>query len=260
MNKNLRLLAVPTLALGMVAMAGAPAMADHANGSYTVDFQQLSGTTGTATFAMDIDDKTATVNLQVSGLGETFMDAPYPHVQHIHGGAQGTCPTMADDADGDGILSTTEGAAAYGGIQTTLGTSGDTSPAAGLNLELAGQGGNYSIERTFEMNAETLDAIEAGTAVVVIHGLDPATSSSEEAFNAPSDLEPSLPLGATSPALCGVVTASQMGEMPEGGADTGVAQSTSTNNMGMLALGGGLVLAAAVGGTYVVRRNAADNA
>lgn len=258
MKKTTRLLAVPALSIGMLAMAGAPAMAAHADGSYAAEFSQLNGTTGTATFAMDINDKEATVNLQVSGLGETFMDAPYPHVQHIHGGAQGECPTDADDADGDGIVNTTEGAPAYGGIQTTLSTSGDTSPAAGLDLTLAGQGGNYSIERTFEMNQETLDALEAGTAVVVIHGLDPATTSSEEAFNAPSDLEPSLPLGATSPALCGVVTASQMGAMPEGGADTGVAQET--NNLGMIALGGGLVLAAAVGGTYVVRRRAADRA
>ncbi|MHA7155796.1 CHRD domain-containing protein [Arthrobacter sp. TMN-50] len=259
MNKNLRLLAVPTLALGMVAMAGAPAMAAHADGSYTADFQQLSGTTGTATFALEIDDKTATVDLQVSGLGETFMDAPYPHVQHIHGGALGECPTPDADENGDGILSTTDGAASYGGIQTTLGTSGATGPEEGLNLEIGGQGGSYSIQRTFEMNDATLDALEAGTAVVVIHGLDPATSSSEEAFNAPSDLEPSLPLGATSPALCGVVTASQMGAMPEGGADTGVAQ-TGSNDMGALVLGGGLVLAAAAGGTYVVRRNAAARA
>ncbi|MHA7292334.1 CHRD domain-containing protein [Arthrobacter sp. HLT1-21] len=259
MNKNLRLLAVPTLALGMVAMAGAPAMAAHADGSYTADFVQLSGTTGSATFALEIDDKTATVDLQVSGLGETFMDAPYPHVQHIHGGAMGECPTTDADENGDGILSTTDGAASYGGIQTTLTTSGATGPEEGLNLELGGQGGSYSIQRSFEMNDATLDALEAGTAVVVIHGLDPATSSSEEAFNAPSDLEPSLPLGATSPALCGVVTASQMGEMPEGGADTGVAQ-TGSNDMGMLVLGGGLVLAAAAGGTYVVRRNAAARA
>ncbi|WP_028281037.1 CHRD domain-containing protein [Arthrobacter sp. H5] len=259
MNKTTRLLAVPALSIGMLAMAGAPAMADHANGSYTAEFGQLSGTTGTASFTMDINDTEATVNLQVSGLAETFMDGPYPHVQHIHGGAAGECPTADNDENGDGIVSTTDGAGSYGGILTTLSTSGDTSAAAGLDLTLGGQGGNYSVERTFEMNKETLDSLEAGTAVVVIHGLDPATvTATEEAFNAESDLDPALPLGATSPALCGVVTASQMGAMPEGGADTGVAQET--NNLGMIALGGGLVLAAAVGGTYVVRRRAADRA
>lgn len=252
MNKK-ALLAVPTLAMGLLAMGGAPAMADGADGTYSTNLGQLSGTTGTGSFTVTVEGNQATVDLQVSGLAETFMDGPYPHVQHIHGGAQGTCPTMDADENGDGILSTTEGAPFYGGILSTIGTSGDTSAAAGLDLSLAGQGGNYTIQRSFEINQETQDALKAGTAVMVVHGLDPATSSSEEAFNAPSDLEPSLPLGATSPALCGTLVAQQMGAMPQGGADTGVEQQTGSN-LGMIALGGGLVLAAAAGGTYAVRR------
>ncbi len=51
----------------------------------------------------------------------------------------------------------------------------------------------------------------------------------------------------------------QMGEMPTGGADTGVAQTPQGDDSGALALGGGLLLAA-VGGVYMVRRRvAADN-
>ncbi|NOJ61623.1 CHRD domain-containing protein [Arthrobacter sp. 260] len=255
MNKKMRLLAVPVLALGTVAMAGAPAMADHATGSYSSNLGQLNGTTGTGTVTVDVEGTTATVNLEVSGLAETFMDGPYPHVQHIHGLAMGTCPTGADDANADGIVSVTEGAAKYGGIQTTLTTSGATGPEEGLNLALAGQGGSYTIQRSFEINQGTQDALDAGTAVVVVHGLDPATAGvSEEVFNSPSDLDPALPLGATSPALCGNLAASQMGAMPEGGADTGVAQE-SGSNLTMIALGGGLVLAAAAGGTFMVRRS-----
>ncbi|GAA2176865.1 hypothetical protein GCM10009784_25190 [Arthrobacter parietis] len=254
MNKK-ALFAVPTLAMGLLAMGGAPAMAAHADGTYTSQLGQLNGTTGTGNITVTINDKQATVSLQVSGLAETFMDGPYPHVQHIHGGAEGTCPTPAADADGNEIVDTTEGAPFYGDILTTLGTSGDTSPAAGLDLALGGQGGTYTIERTFEMNDATLDALDAGTAVVVVHGLDPATATgTEEAFSSPSNLNPDLPLGATSPALCGTLVASQMGAMPEGGADTGVAQETGSN-LGMIALGGGLVLAAAAGGTYAVRRS-----
>ncbi|OUM45188.1 CHRD domain-containing protein [Arthrobacter sedimenti] len=258
MNKKMRFLAVPALALSAVAMAGSPAMA--ADATYSSTLGQLSGTTGTGTITLDVKGDKATVNLQVSGLAQTFMDAPYPHVQHIHGGAQGKCPTPADDANGDGILSTTEGAASYGGIQTTLTTSGATTPAEGLNLQLGGQGGSYTIQREITLDAATKASLEAGTAVVVVHGLDPATvTSTPEAFNAPSDLEPSLPLGATSPALCGTLVASQMGSMPNGGADTGVAQDTGSNT-GVLALGGGLVLAAAASGTFAVRRRAAHNA
>jgi len=258
MNKKMRLLAVPTLALGAVALAGSPAMA--ADASYSSTLGQLNGTTGTGSIMVDVTGDQATVNLQVSGLAETFMDGPYPHVQHVHGGAAGTCPTPDADANGDGIISTSEAAANYGDILTTLTTSGATTPAEGLNLELGGQGGTYSIQRTITIDDATQDALEAGTAVVVVHGLDPATAGvSEEVFGSPSDLDPELPLGATSPALCGTLVATQMDAMPEGGADTGVA-TQSSNTAGMIALGGGLVLAAAAGGAFVVRRNAANNA
>ncbi|WP_026533842.1 MULTISPECIES: CHRD domain-containing protein [unclassified Arthrobacter] len=255
MNKAMRFLAVPTLALGALAMASSPAMA--AEESYSSTLGQLNGTTGTGSITLDVHGDTATVDLQVSGLAETFMDAPYPHVQHIHTGeeARGECPTPEEDENGDGIINTTDGDPAYGPIATTLTTSGATGPEESLNLELAGLGGNYQIQRDIDLNAETKAGLEAGKAVVVVHGLDPATAGvSEEVFNSPSDIAPELPLGATSPALCGVLVASQMGDMPAGGADTGVAQETGSNT-GILALGGGLVLAAAAGGTFLVRRS-----
>jgi hypothetical protein len=47
----------------------------------------------------------------------------------------------------------------------------------------------------------------------------------------------------------------QVRQTPVGGAATGVAQDTP-DNTGLLALTGGLVLAAAAGGTFVVRRRA----
>ncbi|MHA7280377.1 hypothetical protein ACX80H_11550 [Arthrobacter sp. MDT2-2] len=257
MNKKMRFLAVPALAISAVALAGSPAMA--ADGSYSSTLGQLNGTTGTGTITVDVTGDKAMVNLQVSGLAQTFMDAPYPHVQHIHGGAKGVCPTPADDANGDGIINVAEGVPGYGDIQTTLTTSGATTPAEGLNLQLGGQGGTYSIQREITLDAATKASLEAGTAVVVVHGLDPATAGvSEEVFAGPSEIAPDLPLGATSPALCGTLVATQMGAMPSGGADTGVAMETGSNTAGMVALGGGLVLAAAAGGTYAVRRRATN--
>ena len=51
----------------------------------------------------------------------------------------------------------------------------------------------------------------------------------------------------------------QVGRMPAGGANTGISQEPEQSNAGTLALGGGLILAAAAGGTYVVhRRRTAD--
>ncbi|MHA7263518.1 excalibur calcium-binding domain-containing protein [Arthrobacter sp. TMN-37] len=50
------------------------------------------------------------------------------------------------------------------------------------------------------------------------------------------------------------VTQPQVPTMPVGGVGTGVAQEPAGDNTGALVLGGGLVLAVAAGGTYVVRR------
>jgi len=256
MNKTLRFLAVPTLALGALALSGGPASAaDH---TYQSTLSQINGSSASGTVTVDVTGNQAHAVLKVSGLAPTFNNAPYPHVQHIHGGAQGACPAPSSDKDGDGVVSTTEGAPSYGGIVTTLSTSGDTSPAAGLDLKLAGQGASYTVDRTFELNADTKAALEAGTAVVVVHGLDPATLS-PAAQAAKSDLVPSLPLAATSPALCGTLKAGQM-KMPAGGADTGVAQQAGGTDSGVLALGGGLVLAAAAGGAYLVRRRSSGSA
>jgi hypothetical protein len=258
MNSTLRLLAVPTLALGALALSGAPAVAADGHQTYQATLGQQNGSSAAGTVTLHVTGDQAHVVLNVSGLPTTFMDAPYPHVQHIHVGAKGQCPAPGADTNGDGVISTTEGAPAYGKIGTTLSTSGDTSPAAGLDLTVAGQGGAYTIDRSVPLNAETRAALQNGTAVVVVHGLDPATLSAA-GQTAKSDLVPSLPLAATSPALCGALAVGQM-NMPVGGADTGVAQTPQKNDAGVLALGGGLVLAAAAGGTYIVRRRGAADA
>jgi hypothetical protein len=254
-NKKMRLMTIPALALGAVALAGSPAMAHGHSDHYQANLGAMNNSSASGTVMVDVTGNQAHVKLDVSGLAETFNDAPYPHVQHIHIAAQGTCPGPEADTDGDGVISTTEGHPFYGHIGTTLATAGDTSPDAGLTLEVGGQGGAYTYDRTFELNADTAAALEAGTAVVVVHGLDPATLS-PEAQEKMSDLVPELPLAATSPAACGTLAASQMGAMPDGAPDTGV-EVTENNTTEMLALGGGLVLAAAAGGTWIVRRSMA---
>ena len=61
---------------------------------------------------------------------------------------------------------------------------------------------------------------------------------------------------ATTPPAVPTTGPTQMGQMPVGGAETGVAQTPENDATGAIALGGGLLLAA-VGGTYVVRRRSA---
>ncbi|GGG58387.1 hypothetical protein GCM10011374_21510 [Kocuria dechangensis] len=248
------LLAAPALALGALSMAAAPATAhegDMWSSPATLNTLNNSGTTGQA--MVDVHGTEATVTVEVSGAAETFMDGPFPHAQHIHIAAQGTCPGPEADTDGDGVVSTTEGHPFYGHIGTSLTTEGDIGADSGLAVDRFPGGSAYSYERTFELDAETAESLKNGTAVVVVHGVDPARMPAAAAEKM-SDLDPALPAAATLPAACGTLASSQMGAMPEGGADTGVAQETGSTT-GAVALGGG-VLAAAAGGAWALRRRA----
>ncbi|CEA07031.1 Excalibur calcium-binding domain protein [Arthrobacter saudimassiliensis] len=55
----------------------------------------------------------------------------------------------------------------------------------------------------------------------------------------------------------GAWTHQQVGQVPTGGAGTGITEEPQQAGAGVIALGGGLVLAAAAGGTYAVRRHRA---
>ncbi|MDP9882927.1 hypothetical protein J2W21_000406 [Sinomonas atrocyanea] len=252
MKKSAFLIA-PALALGAMALSTSPALAAD-NTTYQANLGAINGSNASGTAMITLNGNQATVTEKVSGLAATFSGKPYPHVQHIHIGAKGTCPGPSADTSGDGVVSTTEGAPFYGGIGATLSTSGDTSPAAGTDLAVAGMGSSFTYQRTITLDAKTLASLQSGTAVVVVHGLDPATLPAG-AQKEPSDLVPSLPLAATSPALCGTLTA-----MPAGAPGTGIAAPTQQQgvDLGLIATGAGLI--AAAGGVYGIRRRRAAKA
>lgn len=254
MKKTALLFAAPALGIGLLALGTAPAMAANAEGSYSTMLQELNNSGANGEAWIQVDGEMATVTLNASGLAAEFDGNPYPHVQHIHVGAQGTCPAPSADSNGDGIISTTEGASFYGGIGTTLSVGdADKSLAGGLDLAAAPSGDTIAYEETFELDQATQDSLDAGTAVIVVHGLDPATQP--EAGTSPSDLVPELPLAATSPALCGALEAQPAGWVDTEVAAAAAATDTGANGtaVGTVAMGGTLaaMIAAAV---YVVRR------
>lgn len=248
------LLATPVLALGALSLAMAPAVAaggDMVSAQTTLNSLNGSGTTGQAVVELNGDQ--ATVSMNVSGAAETFMDGPFPHAQHFHIGAQGVCPPAEADTDGDGVVSTPEGQPFYGMIGTSLTTEGDTSPDSALAVERFPGGSAYTYERTVAVDDATAQAIKDGTAVIVVHGVDPSLLP-EAAAQKKSSLNEDLPLAATLPAACGTLSASQMGAVPGGGADTGVAQTSDSGTGGIAVLGAG-VLAAAGAAVLMVRRH-----
>jgi hypothetical protein len=259
LTKPLLLLAAPVVAVGLAALTMPGTASAAGASSYQAQLNALNHSSGSGSVMLSLTGSQATITEHFSGLAATFSGKPYPHVQHIHIGAHGTCPTTTADTNKDGVISTTEGAPSYGPIGTTLSTSGDTSPAAGTTLTVAPAGASADYSRSITLDAKTLASLKAGTAVVVVHGLDPATLS-KTAQGEKSDLVPSLPLAATSPALCGTLVASQMSAMPGGAAGTGGGSTAGTQDVGLLGLGGALITAGAVaGGLALRRRTAADS-
>jgi hypothetical protein len=247
MKKALRVLAPLAIAAVPLAFSAGPAAAATGT-SYQATLNPLNHATGSGTLWLTLDGNTATVTENWTGLAASFSGAPYPHVQHIHIGAKGVCPTTAADTNGDGVISTTEGGPSYGAIGATLSTTGDTSPAAGTNIKIAPAGPSTDYHRTITLDSKTVASIKDGTAVIVVHGLDPATLS-KKAQGEKSDLVPSLPLAATSPALCGSVHA-----MPAGGVATGTGSTSGVEDSTLFGLAGGLFALGAGTALFTVRR------
>jgi len=250
MKKGLRVL-VPLAAAALPVAFMAPAATADSGTSYQTTLNPLNGSGASGMATVDLNGDTANIHVSWSGLASKFGGNPYPHVEHIHIGADGTCPTMSADKNSDGVISTTEGGPAYGAIGTTLSVKGDTSPAAGTNIKIAPSGSSTDYHRTIKLSSDTLSSLQNGTGVIVVHGLDPATLS-KKAQKEKSDLVPSLPLAATSPALCGALTA-----MPTGGVATGNGSTAGLEDAGLLGLGGVMVAAGGVGVMVARRKRAA---
>ena len=240
MKTSKRLLLPIAAAAAITAMSPLAYASASTGATYGATLNPLNHSTGSGMLTLTLNGNVASVTEHWSGLASMFGTAPFPHVQHIHAGGKGMCPTPAADANHDGVVSTTEGAPAYGGIAATLSVTGDTSPAAGTDIKIAPSGASTNYTRTITLSSDTVKAIKGGTAVIVVHGLDPSTLS-KKAQGEKSDLVPSLPLAATSPALCGVLTA--MPSAPQ----TGYGSTAGTQDLGLFGLGGGLLAAGALG-------------
>ncbi|MEZ4501293.1 MAG: hypothetical protein R3C39_01570 [Dehalococcoidia bacterium] len=189
-----------------------------------------SGASGTAT--IEVNGSEMTVTVDVSG-----VSPDQAHAQHIHIGGENACPTTADDADGDGLISTAEGQPRYGAVQVALTTDGDSAAGSALAVDrfpTAGSDGSYTYERTLEMPS-SMSADDFANGVVVVHGY--AELGGDDAAydgDAPSSLDAGLPLEATLPVLCGTLASSQQGTpTPTATASpTGTASPTATSSPG----------------------------
>ncbi|MCZ4103729.1 hypothetical protein [Streptomyces sp. H39-C1] len=242
---------VAFLAIPLAFTASTASAQSSDSTTYMATLNPINHASGSGMLMLKLTGSQAVITEDVKGLAGAFMKAPFPHVQHIHINGMGMCPDTSADKNGDGVISTTEGGPAYGAIGTTLGLTGDTSPAAGTDIKIAPSGAGFHYSRTITLDAASVASVKAGKAVIVVHGLDPTTLSAK-AQGEPSELVPSLPLAATSPALCGPLAVSQMTTVPGGGVNTGGGGTSGVQDPWLIAAGAGLT--AAAGGALVLRR------
>lgn len=259
-----RLLTTTAVTFGLALAIAAPASAqDGGEQVLQANLTEQNGSGASATATVTVNGSAMTV--EIDGTGYTPGEAP--HAQHIHGviGESATCPTEAQDTDGDGFVTTSEGAATYGPILVSLTSEGEMTPDDALAVDrmpAADANGVLSYERTFEVDAEVAENIDA--LHIVQHGVDFDDSGAYDGDRM-SDLDETLPAEATDPAVCGELVAMPMGGVQTGGgamaghnhggtSSTSDSTGVSTTSMALIGAGG---IAALAGGRFALRRNAA---
>jgi hypothetical protein len=211
-NPKIYAVAGSALMLGSLAFAGTSSTYAAAPASNQLAAMEVRGqlnplnNSGVRGFA-EIDVWSAKVDVDVDARG---LLANNPHAQHIHFGAKARneCPTVADDANGDFRLTTTDGAPAYGPIKKSLTTRGDASPASALAIKRFPMAtkGTVNYDRSIRVSDKLARAIENGRGVIVLHGVDYNDNGKYDFRSAgKSELDPAFPAEATDPAACGVL-------------------------------------------------------
>jgi serine/threonine-protein kinase len=177
---------------------GKPPVLPFAAFAAPVPTNHLGTANGSATISLRGNAVTATVdtNRLLNGA---------PHLIHIHAGGKGICPpaSAARPHNGHKSISTTDGIRFYGPPEVSLTNSGDTSAASRLAFPRYPATGTIRYTRSVPVPPGVAKAIRAGSAVIVVHGIDFNHNGRYDDVLDRSELNPAFPGEATAPALCG---------------------------------------------------------
>ncbi|MGI8660923.1 MAG: hypothetical protein ACR2LH_07820 [Thermoleophilaceae bacterium] len=195
-----------TLALGAtVALAGV-ALAAHKGGT-----TEATATPDSITYNCDRDARAeATLSLQGNRLhvevDASGLEPGKVHPQHIHGFGKGkgkkrnaSCPTGAQDDNGDGVVDVPEGLETYGQILIPLDEGGSSATAADGQFPVADETGSYHFEETYKVKRGQLTPLE--NRHIVIHGAFPPDKYEPAGDDAP----PADEYWASLPVACGQI-------------------------------------------------------
>ncbi|HKK93352.1 MAG TPA: hypothetical protein VJ925_07945 [Longimicrobiales bacterium] len=176
------------------------------NLEFTGDFQALnsSGVNGIVDVITDDVENEFIVSVEAGELAPEIT-----HAQHIH--AAGQCPTMEDDANGDGYLDVIEGLPSYGGILIPLDSNLPDQAAGDFPIADASGIVDYRNSTTFtsliagiegedsDIYAELAEneALLPESRTVVLHGVLPSTELPESVASLAG-----LPSNVTLPVAC----------------------------------------------------------
>jgi hypothetical protein len=163
--------------------------------------------TGSGNGTVVLKGDVITVTLRTQGLLNGS-----PHALHIHAGGLGVCPppSAAHLHNGHPSISTTDGIKWYGPPQVSLTSVGDTSNKSIIDFSRYPSTGTIDYKRTITIPQGIADAIAAGNAVMVVHGIDYNHNGIYDNVLDRSELNKGLPGEATAPALCGTLVRTQI--------------------------------------------------
>jgi serine/threonine-protein kinase len=174
-------------------------------------------TKGIGSGTVRLNKNVASITLDASGLLNGA-----PHAMHIHAGGKGVCPpaSAARPHNGHLSISTTDGIKFYGTPQVSLTSTGDTSPKSIVDFSRYPSTGTIRYSRTITIPPGVADAIRAGNAAMIVHGIDYNHNGIYDNVLDRSELNKGLPGEATAPAICGSLVASQAASIGPGSGST----------------------------------------
>lgn len=185
------------------AVAIAMPFAVHAQNSRSTtigraDLKALNGSnaSGQAELKLSADGKELTVVIQASGLEPGGV-----HISHVHGlsengqSVDSTCPTNANDTDGDGFVELAEGAVKYGPILVDF-----------MNIDPDADG-RVNFRKTFDISGAQ-SALPLQMRHIVIHGM----SVGAVGAGTPGEVDGTAGFKTVLPVLCGDIRVAGNGD------------------------------------------------
>jgi hypothetical protein len=202
MNKNMKIYAILASAAAVGALAIPISVAAQDGKATTIakaDLKPLnrSGATGQAELRLSADHKTLTVLIQARGLERGGV-----HISHIHGlsengqAVDSTCPTTAQDSDGDGFVELAEGQQTYGPILIDF-----------MNIDPDADG-RVNFSKTVHLTGAEM-ALPLQMRHIVIHGMSVGTVGA----GTPGEVDGTAGFKTVLPVLCGEIAPVGKGAM-----------------------------------------------